>query len=63
MTHYCPYLRRDKRDRITCEGGTALFPDVTARTMFLKSNCASSEGWQMCPKARMLSAYYERINL
>lgn len=60
MTHYCPYLRRDKRDRITCEGGTAVFPDFVAKAMYVQSNCASSEGWKTCPKAIMLNSFYER---
>lgn len=58
-TWICPYWRKDKEKRITCEGGTVKFPDHAARVGFIHRNCAS-DSWPGCPLARMLNDYYER---
>ncbi len=60
MSGYCPYLHKDKIERITCEGGTTKFPDPDARSSFVYTYCASKSGWKNCPTARMLNEYYDR---
>ena len=61
-TWICPYWHKDKKDRITCEGGTVKFPDYAARMDFIARYCAGAD-WQGCPLARMMNDYYDSAAL
>jgi len=56
----CPYISGTDAKIVRCDGGCKLvFPTLAVCRNFVRSNCASNEGWKNCNIAKTLQGYYE----
>lgn len=58
--YICPYFSSDDKQKIYCEGHCRLcFPDKDTTNEYLRSYCASDQGWKNCSIAKSLNEYYD----
>ena len=57
----CPYFSYDEKTRVHCEAGVIRMPDVPAMLAFARTYCGNLPGWEQCPLAQSMSAYYDRV--
>jgi len=59
-TWICPYFKYDEKRRVHCEAGVIRMPDEQAMKDLADAYCGNLPGWEKCPLARCMSAFYER---
>ena len=60
MKMECPFFEKERKLKLTCEGGVLKFPDADARSEFLLGYCSHAHAWRKCPIAHCLENYYYR---
>ncbi len=56
----CPFFKKEKGVKLSCEGGVLKFPDMDAKSEFVISYCSHNYNWRKCPIAHCLENYYFR---
>lgn len=56
----CPFYKRDSYLKLYCEGCSMKFPDMEARTQYIREFCANHLNWSKCTVARSMQNYYDR---
>ena len=60
MIIQCPFYKRDSYLKLGCECATIKFPDMEARTQYMRQYCGNHINWPKCSIAHCMQNYYDR---